>query len=293
MPRIPTDAEPTMRIKELLAFVVERHHIYRRKTAGQPKPWTTWPILQQYRFCNVYRELDTETAWIADHWREPHKNDPDLWFAMVVARFVNWHESLEAIGYPVPWCPDRFVDVLEERQRRRPKVTVFNPVYNIGNGGQSCPKAVYLGSEVLTPMWSDRAALRRVVRGTLAEASRALVGCVGMATFMAGQVIADLKYVEPLLSAKDWYTWAAPGPGSKRGLNRVLGRDVEAPWTEPTWSGQLQTLHRAMQPLVLAAKLPRIHAQDLQNCLCEFDKMERARLGQGKPKRRYPGGATD
>ena len=25
-----------------------------------------------------------------------------------------------------------------------------------------------------------------------------------------------------------------------------------------------------------------LHAADLQNCLCEFDKMERVRLGQGK-----------
>ena len=30
-----------------------------------------------------------------------------------------------------------------------------------------------------------------------------------------------------------------------------------------------------------------LHAADLQNCLCEFDKMERVRLGEGKPKRRF------
>jgi hypothetical protein len=30
-----------------------------------------------------------------------------------------------------------------------------------------------------------------------------------------------------------------------------------------------------------------LHAADLQNCLCEFDKMERARLGEGKLKRRF------
>jgi hypothetical protein len=30
-----------------------------------------------------------------------------------------------------------------------------------------------------------------------------------------------------------------------------------------------------------------MHAQDLQNCLCEFDKYERARLGEGTPKQIY------
>lgn len=32
-----------------------------------------------------------------------------------------------------------------------------------------------------------------------------------------------------------------------------------------------------------------LDAQDLQNCLCEFDKYERVRMGQGRPRSRYPG----
>ena len=30
-----------------------------------------------------------------------------------------------------------------------------------------------------------------------------------------------------------------------------------------------------------------LHAADLQNCLCEMDEFVRARLGEGKPKRRF------
>ena len=37
------------------------------------------------------------------------------------------------------------------------------------------------------------------------------------------------------------------------------------------------------------ADLPPIHAQALQNCLCEFDKYERVRLGEGRPRNNYPG----
>lgn len=33
----------------------------------------------------------------------------------------------------------------------------------------------------------------------------------------------------------------------------------------------------------------KLCAQDIQNCLCEFDKYERVRLGEGAPKQRYPG----
>jgi hypothetical protein len=43
-----------------------------------------------------------------------------------------------------------------------------------------------------------------------------------MGSFQSGQVLANLKYGQ-LKSAADWWTFAASGPGSRRGLNRVLG----------------------------------------------------------------------
>ena len=32
-----------------------------------------------------------------------------------------------------------------------------------------------------------------------------------------------------------------------------------------------------------------LHAQDVENCLCEFDKYERTRLGEGRPRSLYAG----
>ena len=107
MPRFQGTQETT-RVDDLFAFIRERHQIYRRREVGKSKPWTTDPILAEWRFCNVYRELDTVTKWIAANWREPHKDDPDLWFAMAIARFVNWPDTLAELGYPVPWNPRRF-----------------------------------------------------------------------------------------------------------------------------------------------------------------------------------------
>jgi hypothetical protein len=163
--KLASNDEPEIRTRELFVFTRERHFIYLRRRAGKPKPWTTNPILQQWRFCNVYRELDTVTQWIAQHWREPHRADPDLWFAMAVARFVNWPDSLNAIGYPVPWRPERFVKVLEDRMRRREKV--FTGAYMIhADRHFAGSKAAYLATEVLSPLWDDRECLRSIVHGT-------------------------------------------------------------------------------------------------------------------------------
>lgn len=105
--------------------------------------------------------------------------------------------------------------------------------------------------------------------------------------FMSAQVVADMKYIHPLLLADDWGTFAASGPGSRRGLNLVLGRSVDAAWRESDWRATLRRVYEAIQPELPRIGVSEFHAQDLQNCLCEFSKYERTRLGHGRPKRRF------
>ena len=105
--------------------------------------------------------------------------------------------------------------------------------------------------------------------------------------FMSGQVIADLKFVEPLRSASDWMSFAVSGPGSRRGLNRILGRPLNAPWSETAWRTAFDRLRAAIAPDLERFGLRDLSASDLQSCLCETDKMERVRLGEGKPRRRF------
>ena len=104
---------------------------------------------------------------------------------------------------------------------------------------------------------------------------------------MAAQVVADIKYAAPLLNAPDWWTFAASGPGSRRGLNRVLGRPVDAKWDEYRWRAELRRLHEEIAPELERAGIGRLSAQDVQNCLCELDKYLRVKLGEGKPKQRF------
>jgi hypothetical protein len=271
-----------------LYWIKERQSIYERRLAGKPKPWTSDPILQQYRFCNVYRELDTVTQWIASNWRESASDEDDLWFAMCVARFINWPDTLEAIGYPVPWQPKTVLKCLKGIAASDSKV--FTGAYIVSTNGLSMDKAAYIVDRVLTPLWTARHRLRPVTGQTLAEYASLLLGCHGLSGFMAGQVIADLKYAtgSPLRTAKDWWSWAISGPGSRRGLSRVLSLKTDYRWKEQEWFEQLTSLKGYVNHGLHSSK-PRIHAQNIQNCLCEFDKYERVRLGEGRPRSRYNG----
>jgi hypothetical protein len=275
-------------IAQLLYWIREREPIRIRRANGEPPPWTDDKILQQWSFCNVRREADRTTRWIADNWRAPHADDQDLWFAMSVARFVNWPDTLAALGYPVPWNPEHFLKVLNGRKER--DEVCFGAAYNISNGGKKTAKAEHLVEQVFAPLWGPftRKRLRPRDDDTLHSFYGRLKAMPGFASFMAGQVVADMMYVAPLKHAPDWMMFAVPGPGSKRGLNRILGRPVDAPWRdEDTWRAAFRQLREQITPELARIGLGDLHAADLQNCLCEFDKMERVRLGGGKPKRRF------
>jgi hypothetical protein len=275
-----------MRVGELFAFIKERHAIYERRAAGAAKPWTEDPIFQRFKFCNVYRELDTVTRWITVNWRDAHQADPQLWFALAVARYINWPDTLEEIGYPVPWRPAKVLKLMKDRAAR--KEQVFTGAYFINSLG---PKYESVVNDRLSELWANR----KAVTANLAQATKLadiyaiLIRQFGFGSFMVGQVIADLKYASLWQKVSDWHSWAVSGPGSRRGLNRVCNRPVRKPWKESVWLETLHELGAQIAPLVRKASMLDLHAQDLQGCLCEYDKYERVHLGEGKPRSLYPG----
>jgi hypothetical protein len=274
--------DPTRRLFE---FARERHSIYEKRQAGVPPPWTDDPILRDYRFTNVYREIDRVTKWIHEHWLLPRSDDPDVWFAMCVARLLNQPESLAAVGYPVPWDRRWFNGVL--RRRRKEKKRNFNAAYIVSTGGMELHKEDYLADEVLEPLWQARVRLRPNSGDTLNSWHMLLGQMQGFGSFMSAQVVADIKHVAPLSAAVDWWTFAASGPGSRRGLNYVLQRERAAPWTEEEWRFELGRLRDSLEPLFQSARMKFPDAQNVQNILCEWSKYYRAATVGKMPKQLY------
>lgn len=275
-------------VQRLAAFIKERDRIYIKRLNGRKPPWTNDQIIGNGRFCNVYREQDKVTIWIRENWRTPHADDPDLWFAMCVARLQNQPKALEALGYPVPWRNKHYLDVLHGLKEKGERT--FNAAYIVSTQGHAKEKLLYLADDVLTPLWKSRQRLRPKKGDTLNSYHMLLGQFEGFGSFMTAQVIADLKYVEPLLFANDWDTFAASGPGSRKGMNYVMGRDPDSPWREDDWRMELQRLRVKLKKLLRG--LPDMHAQDTQNCLCEFSKyMRAATIGQ-MPKQKFSAGTA-
>lgn len=274
-----------MRTEELFHWIKERWRVRQARAAGKPKPWTTDPILQNYRFCHIHREDDRVTKWITDNWRTPHTDDPDFWFAAYVARVFNLPGTLAKVGYPVP-----FTATVRKRLAALKGVegNVFNAAYIVSTNGIKMNKLSYY-ADVFDKVWARRKELRPVAGEPLAEFANRLVTVNGIGTFMAGQVIADAKFAGVLLDAPDWYTFAVSGPGSRRGLNWVCGREFDAPWREADWHARLMELMPLIDAFAKKNKIPEIDAQNGNNVLCETSKTVKILQGWGRPKQKYAG----
>lgn len=267
------------------SFVVERHRVYRRRENGDPRPWTADPILREYKFTNVYRELDRVTRWIRENWREPFANERYLFHAMVLARLINHPETLSELPSPGRWNKARFLKVMHERQDAG--LNTFSSAYIVSTNGQSMNKADYLADYVLEPMWKARDALVPKRGQTLASYYESLFAYNGMGRFIAAQIIADLKYVRPLVDAPDWWTFVSSGPGSRKGMSYLCGFSPKLRWREHEWRDAVNELSVLMKPVTKQHEMPDLHNQDLQNCLCEFSKWSRTMAGTGRPKQKF------
>jgi hypothetical protein len=162
---------------------------------------------------------------------------------------------------------------------------VFTSAYTISTCGQRMDKIDYVMGVVCSVMIAENDMTNgcEEFSDSLNAAHKWMMCVDGLGSFLAAQVVADLKNTEghPLQQAPDWWTWSAPGPGSLKGLEAYFGRRVTAsvyqPFIEQCW--------REVKPLIDPA-VPPIHMQDFQNCLCEFSKYERVKAG-GHARNKY------
>jgi len=263
-----------------LYWIKERDSIRHKKDAGKPKPWTDDTILQSYRFCNVRRMDDKVSQWIMKNWYEKYFDHKNMLLAVALARFINLPSTLEHIGFPEQWSPTRLMEKLR-KYRDSIEGPTFNSAYMVrGNNGIDKIESVVLHN--VHPLKG-----MKIDTSTMKGAWEQVLSSYGFGSFMAGQVVADLRWAV----TGDWsdrLEWASVGPGSRRGLNRLQG--------EPLNQAVKQEKFEALFPDVMKLvkkRLPKIYSRleaiDVQNCLCEFDKYERTLLEGRRPKKLYPG----
>jgi len=263
------------------AYARERYHIKLRRDAGQPKPWTEDPVLQQWRFCHVFREDDKTTAWFRDNIREPlhWEYDAVLWATVAFRWFtrIETGEKIKNVLLNYGW----------DEQLVRAAVRGLRPL--VTGAYMILPRPGVRDVNKLDSIcWcmerfeETSAKFIAAKPKTLQHAHELLMGAPGLGPFMAYEVVTDLRHTCVLEDAPDVNTWANLGPGARRGLEHVHG------WCKPATAVPL------MQSLLADSRHTQLwpwperpwELREVEHTLCEFDKYVRAMQGR-KLKRRY------
>jgi hypothetical protein len=273
-------------IDRLAYWIQERESIRLKRAEGLPAPWTDDTILQTYRFCNVRRMDDKVSLWLLENWYRPNFGHRFMLPAIAVARHFNKPETLQAVGFPKvktshgwrEWVYN-LKDVLGKLRQTQP---IFNGAYMVrGNDGSDKINSVM--DYTVQPLVDDPPQLPSFL---MEECWKVMRSYRGFGSFMAGQVVADLRHAVQGTFA-DKHTWAPAGPGSARGLNVTLGRDPNKPMKQEKFLADLLQVRDQLEQVIPESIWSRLELHDIQNCCCEIWKYSKCILGIGKPKQRY------
>jgi hypothetical protein len=268
----------------------ERENIRIKKERGDPWPWTLDPILQKYKFTNVQRKNDRTTRALVEEYytRYVATSSPDVvLYNCGLYRYFGTIEWARAVGWQRRHDLQHIVRTAKERMNRGERV--FTGAYIVTNCGEYGPKERVVGS-FIGNLWDAR---RDIVRAfcslrswQAAYKETVKVHGWGGKGFYAKEALQDMILCYPG-HVNDEYDWSPVGPGARRGINRLLGRPLKFTQAEDIFIEELLGIRDGVTAQWNKKFDEPLSAHDVQFCLCEFDKYERVRLGEGRPRSLY------
>lgn len=261
-------------------FIYKRQEVYERRLVDRVGPWSDDPILQKYRFTNVFRASDRVSQYLINEviYNEEYSQDPDeVFFRVTLFKMFNKIETWERLsanmnmkwaGFDI-WEADR---VLTEARK---DFSIYSAAYIIPNPpfGAEFKHTNHL--LLLNKLMQENMPLRLTRCKSLKEVYELLMTVPGFGKFLAFQHTIDLNYSEMINFDENEFVVA--GPGALDGISKCFPGDSRSPEEIIRWCYDQQQnefdrcglddvdLFRGREPKLI----------DLQNCFCEISKYTR------------------
>lgn len=284
-----------MRAEEFYEFMIKRENIRLARERGEEWPWTNDPILQEYKFTNVKRDHDRTTLKLRELFYENTKfqqHSPASHFLnCVIFRNIGRWETCQELGYYSKLDTEHLRNTINRLiGRGKP---VFTSAYMLPAYGDKDPKVDILIRRTLLPFWDEVDHFVAIIQEEqrwepLFDAMRHING-FGGAQFMLKEILLDTMFT-PLWAGslpKDFNSYCPVGGGAERGLNRLLDREFKDRKIKfPQKLDEMKLLF-SLREQYWPKDYVELCLHDIQFQLCEWDKYERVRLGQGRPRNKY------
>lgn len=274
--------EPTAVYNSYWRFAAERQAIYFRRLEDLNGPWTSDPILLQYRFTNVYRASDRVSQYLIREvqYRDDRANSPDeIFFRTILFKLFNRIETwtkLELRLGPLSRSRTKLSDisvVLDELMARGDKIYTAAYITPSPPFGLARKHANHLS--LLARMIEDRVPDRISRARDLRSVFEILLRYPGLGPFLAFQFAIDLNY--SMMLDHDEASFVVAGPGALDGIAKCF-RNIGKRSAEDIIYLMCDTQERAFAEAGLEFQDlfgRRLQPIDCQNLFCEISKYAR------------------
>ncbi|MBC5793018.1 MAG: hypothetical protein H8Z69_03165 [Nanohaloarchaea archaeon] len=292
------DSDP---VNEFWNFIAERQSIWHKRVIEQQDyPWTDNEILKNYRFTNVYRELDPGTQYAIQNIMIRDESRKDRTFNIMIYRLLGRKETHERLDFrsSEDFDPEGFERVL--KKRRESGKPVFTGAYMVSGYSQfdSSDKVENI-SEIFKRISQDFDETFETIDSAQSpqEVYNIINSLPGFGNFLSYQVLVDLLYdlgEEPSVIEFNHNEWAKPGPGAKKGLKVLAenpGPDERLEimrWLTENQESEFRDRGIDFNYLKDTEGRRRLLSlADIQNCLCEFYKFHKIKNDKGRARRKF------
>ena len=313
----------TSTVEDFFYWINERHAIYLNRLDGMEEPWTEDEILQKWKFTNAFRELDRGTVALHKWIRDPLLQGVEpgisvlaqaetMFLNFYIYRIFNFWEHARDFGPIRSWIHpgddlERFFRYLYQRREEGGKC--FTSAHMSTSSG--CELYGYdkiaLYEAKIKQAIADELLLMVVGHPrptSMEEAFHRVIQLPLCGPFVSYEIVCDMRHCPCGLfwqsvkmedgtvrhGPEDVMTWANMGPGCKRGLQRI-GMDASKHGAVESMRELLALAKQHLAPHVLCHLIggvqPPFEIREIEHSLCEFDKYERAKRGEGSPRSKY------
>ncbi len=262
----------------------ERQEIFFKRLKGLPPPYTTDPIYQSFKFCNVYRASDRVSQFLIKNVIYGSEfTSVDTLFRIFLFRLLNKIETWQLLERKLGSITlegfnlERYSKALEE-------IKLYQPIY--GNAFILCANKVFGYDKkhenhlaLLNFVFKkDQNSNCLLEAGSLKDLFETLKSFPLIGNFMAYQIASDFNYSEVFNFNENDFTIA--GPGAERGIKKCF-LDTDGKSSDYIIQYMVNRQDREFERLGIKFKdlwgRP-MHAIDCQGWFCETDKYSRVKF---------------
>lgn len=267
-------------------FAVIRQDVFFSRLEKKQYPWTSDPIINKYRFTNVYRASDRVSQYLIKNviYNDGLPNSfAEILFRILLFKLFNKIETWELIygkiGHPTLEDYDfkLYDDILTQAMSDGKKI--YSAAYIMPSGrskfGHKRKHSNHL--KLIELIIKEETHLRLTSARTMQQAFEIIKQFPGLGDFLAYQLLIDINY-SPIINFSE-SEFVVPGPGANSGINKCFVYKAGLSNVEII-KLMVDRQEREFERLGLTFKTlwgRPLQLIDCQNLFCEVDKYARVK----------------